>query len=213
MEPFELGIKVAIIAVSLLTFYMVGRRHGHRKAKMQHRAPAELIYCAHSQSDVAGGCEWIERYDISASALNLDDAGSVDQEYLEDLAEKYRTETYVRDICVKCGRTAERSSTADNITKLANVRVQGVHAGQQLYNEYRSGKEPGGMIPSPADLRKLAGRFDVADISVDIGSYDFDLAARGLREWAAQIEREAYRVKQAAIEAREPKPLHTFDEW
>lgn len=54
---------------------------------------------------VVGGCQFQPRYDKGPSQATFD--GGVTELRLRVL-EAYRQVTYVRDICVRCGRTVER---------------------------------------------------------------------------------------------------------
>lgn len=71
-----------------------------------------------------GGCRFEPRYDRGASILRVKpgqrpifeaDAvqGRVDS--LLALAEQYRPQYYVRDVCIRCGRTVEREGQADGV--------------------------------------------------------------------------------------------------
>jgi hypothetical protein len=54
-----------------------------------------------------GGCLFEARYDLSPA--NLDQfVGSIQMS--ATMAEKFRSKTYVRDICVRCGKTKEVAS-------------------------------------------------------------------------------------------------------
>lgn len=54
-------------------------------------------------------CRFEGRFDTGASGFSVDDIRGVTATGIAIIAEKYRTTTYVRDVCTKCGRTIERS--------------------------------------------------------------------------------------------------------
>lgn len=56
-----------------------------------------------------GGCRFEPRFDLGAAQIgkfNYEGSDAV------DAIEKFRAKTYVRDVCVTCGRTKERQENA-----------------------------------------------------------------------------------------------------
>ena len=54
---------------------------------------------------LAGTCKFEPRYDISEPLLPANTTKISDPE----MAETFKRKTYVRDVCVRCGRTIERT--------------------------------------------------------------------------------------------------------
>lgn len=113
MEPI---VAIILVSIGLAFFVLIRLGRGKRR---QPTLPPQPEVCAQT-GRVIGDCEFEPRYDFGGSKAELT---NINPEYLEqysELADKYRTQTYVRDICVRCGRTSER--------------VLGVRAGAQLEN-------------------------------------------------------------------------------
>lgn len=53
-------------------------------------------------------CKFEPRYDTEPSRLSIGESRGIDAEELEALAKQYQRVTYVQDVCVKCGKTADR---------------------------------------------------------------------------------------------------------
>lgn len=52
-----------------------------------------------------GGCKFEGRYDTGPASLSFDYRG----QRLAELVEATKPQTYVRDVCRRCGRTVERA--------------------------------------------------------------------------------------------------------
>lgn len=95
--------------------------------------PRKPPICPHSNAEVEGGCQWEARYETGASTLDLskydDDQLEkiMDGVNLDQVAEKYRAETYVRDVCVKCGRTAGRETRSASEASYPTSRMAEVN--------------------------------------------------------------------------------------
>jgi len=53
-----------------------------------------------------GGCQFEARYDLSAVEL----PACHEVKMTLTMAEKFRSKTYVRDVCIRCGKTIEVAS-------------------------------------------------------------------------------------------------------
>jgi hypothetical protein len=67
-----------------------------------------------------GGCRFEARYDFGASTFDVAGIEWTGQDVgakLKALAEQYRPQYYVRDVCIRCGRTVERERQVVGLTK------------------------------------------------------------------------------------------------
>lgn len=56
------------------------------------------------------GCRFEGRFDLSAATPVK--IGEADVAFVSAVLDRYRTRTYVRDVCTTCGRTIERQGSA-----------------------------------------------------------------------------------------------------
>lgn len=52
-------------------------------------------------------CKFEPRYDLSPP--DLSQFASIERGMTQSILEQFRTKTYVHDVCVKCGKTTDRS--------------------------------------------------------------------------------------------------------